>query len=42
MRRIGQALAFVPAFLIIVAEVQRADEALAQREAVELFGARGK
>jgi len=38
MRRLGRALVAVIAFLILVAEVQRADDQLAQRENAALYG----
>jgi hypothetical protein len=40
IRRIAQALVFVLAFLIIVAEVQRAEDADAARAAATFYGAR--
>ncbi|MDN4038680.1 hypothetical protein [Massilia sp. YIM B02443] len=40
IRRIAQALVFVLAFLIIVAEVQRADDEAAARAAAAFYGAR--
>ena len=39
-RRIGQAIVFVMAFLILVAEVQRADDAAERRAMHELNGTR--
>jgi len=39
MRRIGQALVFVLAFLIIVAEVQRSEAAADERAARAMYGA---
>lgn len=39
IRRIAQALVFVLAFLIIVAEVEHADEAAAARDSAAFFGA---
>jgi len=40
IRRIAQALVFVLAFLIIVAEVQRAEDADSARAAAAFYGAR--
>jgi len=40
IRRIAQALVFVLAFLIIVAEVQRAEDAAAARENALFYEAR--
>jgi len=40
IRRIAQALVFVLAFLIVVAEVQRADDAAAERAAAMFYEAR--
>ena len=40
IRRIAQALVFVAAFLIVVAEIQRADDATAARAAAAFYGAR--
>ncbi|WP_314439455.1 hypothetical protein [Massilia timonae] len=38
MRRLGQALAFVMVFLIIVGEVQRSEAAADERAARALYG----
>ena len=38
MRRLGQALAFVMVFLIIVGEVQRSETAADERAARALYG----
>ncbi len=38
MRRIGQAIVFVLAFLIIVGEVQRSEAAADERAAQALYG----
>ncbi|OIJ43457.1 hypothetical protein [Massilia timonae] len=38
-RRLGQALAFVMAFLIIVGEVQRSEAAADERAARAMYGA---
>lgn len=40
IRRIAQALVFVLAFLIVVAEIQRADDAAAAHAAAAFYGAR--
>jgi len=40
IRRIAQALVFVLAFLIIVAEVQRAEDAAAARDSALFYEAR--